>query len=520
MLRQDNDTYLRWPTWVFVALALLYLAIGLSPYHYWDEYFYLYSVFINEPATLFALEPKLGGFFPSGFFTAKPGMVAWLDMLVDSIGPGYQALKQLNLIFYAQTIAFVLGAHLVFKALLPGSLLGFAVLCLAFSPLNMYLGGKLLSEVPSLLCLVFAMLSFLKSIHTKSDTKGFWMLVSGFLVAAACWLRLTSALGMLGLVLGLLVYQHRDYPFIKTLFSAVVVGVLSLCLLWAVLLLSGLDPIQSLSGLSDNLAHRSHSWILKVYALGTFGQLFFVLFLLGLCQTWSRLHLMAIVWLLVTSAPFILGSSYSEPRFYYLALLPFSIICGLGLQNINQLVRLKRSRALVITAFVAMVIMNRFAFLPLMPYEHDQDRYYRFIKQTQENKTSMNYFPWVTDFAFARFVLPKAEQRLTMNWTYNDQADFFETKELQQWAGKEFVIPRKPDTSLPTNQSVNYIGWEFSPVIDKLQTVTKGLGLPIHLTEGQKNHLSLGWPWEQLKDNEVTVSDGHYQLYTYRPTAK
>lgn len=81
----------------------MYLAIGLSSYHYWDEYF-LPVLCFSEPSTLFKLEPELGG-----IFTAKLGMVVWLNNLVGSIGPSYDALKKLNLIFYVQTLGLVLA---------------------------------------------------------------------------------------------------------------------------------------------------------------------------------------------------------------------------------------------------------------------------------------------------------------------------------------------------------------------------------------------------------------------------
>ena len=49
------------------------------------------------------------------------------------------------------------------------------------------------------------------------------------------------------------------------------------------------------------------------------------------------MHRFAIVWLLFTTVPFLIGSSYAEPRFFYMALVPFSILVWLGMLRLASL---------------------------------------------------------------------------------------------------------------------------------------------------------------------------------------
>ncbi len=501
-----------WPLWIMGLLTIGFLITGMSQYHYWDEYFYLYSVYLNEPNTLFKLEPDLGGLFPAGFFTAKAGLIYSLDFLVDSLGPGYAKLKALNLIFFAQTIIFVIACSYLFKQLLPRVVLPFAILCLAFSPLNLYFGGKLLSEIPSLLWLTVACITLLKGVsHSTQTTKAMWVILSAIAVAIACWYRLTTALGMAAFVIALLLANPLKLSPKIILVNATVTAVLSLVLLLLMFKFSDLKPFDSLSGLGTNLAARSHSTLLKIYALGLFGQSFYLLFALGIFGRWNRIIVMAVIWLLITTLPFVFGSSYLEPRFLYLALVPFSILCAFGLQKVYQWFSRGNTGYAVLVGFVALIAINRFILLPVMPYEHDQKRFYQFVSGLNTDAQTKNYYSWLSDFSFARFVSPERESTLTMNWTYNGQADFFSSEALKQWAGEQNVIAEKPASVKPAT----YIGWALSPVITKLQRGLTALGWNIDLHEGQKNHLSLGWPWQEVQGSVPIADDGHYQAFAY-----
>ncbi len=504
------------PSWAWLLCIVLYLLIGLSPYHYWDEYFYLYSVYMNEPATLMALELDLGGFFPAGFFSGKAGLVFLLDTVVDYLGPGYASLKQINILFFAQTALFLAASYILFRQLLPRTTAALAWLCLAFSPLNLYFGGKLLSEVPSLLCLALASIALLKGCTTTALPRTMlWCALSAVAVAIACWFRLTSALYMLGFIVAIATINSARYPLKNLIKTAAITGVLAISLLAVLMFLSGVNPLQSVAQLSSNLAGRDQTILLKLYALGSSVQLFVLLFLAGIALRWRQQQFSWLLWLSICTLPFVFGSSYLEPRFLYLGLLPFAILCGLGLQRLasfsSQRYPSSSLPAAALLGFLAIVCINRFVFLPIMPYEHDQPRLQRFVHQVEIDHTKPIYYSWLSDFCFARFAFPEQNAKLTMSWTYNGQSDFYQSPALLQWAGANHVLAKPPTNT----KQATYMGWSLSPVIAKLTRTLSLFGVDVNLREGQKNHLALGWPWEEVKDTQPVQTDGHYRTYAY-----
>lgn len=56
----------------FLAAALVFLVISWSPFHYWDEFYYLFSALAHTPHELLAVDPS-GDLFPAGFFAGKIG---------------------------------------------------------------------------------------------------------------------------------------------------------------------------------------------------------------------------------------------------------------------------------------------------------------------------------------------------------------------------------------------------------------------------------------------------------------
>ncbi|MFL5511461.1 MAG: hypothetical protein ACJ8CN_03360, partial [Gemmatimonadales bacterium] len=94
---------------VAVATALaLFLLLGWSNAHHWDEYFYLYSSYLHSPAELLRYELQTT-IFPPGFFTEKIGHVVLLRLLTTLVGAGERVLYGIELL-YALLLAGYLWA--------------------------------------------------------------------------------------------------------------------------------------------------------------------------------------------------------------------------------------------------------------------------------------------------------------------------------------------------------------------------------------------------------------------------
>jgi hypothetical protein len=74
-----------------VVAVAVFLGLSWNDGHYWDEYFYLYSVFAHSPAELVRFEVQ-SAMFPVGFFSDKIGHVALLDLLTTVLGAGPNVL--------------------------------------------------------------------------------------------------------------------------------------------------------------------------------------------------------------------------------------------------------------------------------------------------------------------------------------------------------------------------------------------------------------------------------------------
>lgn len=507
---------------IAVGITVAFVLLAWNPLHYWDEYFYLYSVLAHEPASLVAMEAGLGGLFPAGFFSGKLGFIYMLDWLVDITGGGAQALFIIHLYFSLLTMLTALASYALLVQVLPArSALPVTVIVL-FSPLLLYFNGKVLTEIPSLLLAILAAASFLKSFSAESRAKSFWLLLATILLFSAIWLRFIVVVFYAGMIIGLFAMQDDRYPFWKVFWRAAITGFGSVILLILVWFLMLDDPMGSISGLLGNLANRSQGIIIRIYAIVMFGQLFGLYMLASIGKAGTAAFRLAITWLLFTSVPFLIGSSYAEPRFFYMSLVPFSILVWQGMQVLAERLPGIFSGYRGWLVFALAVIINRVLFVPLMPSEHNQHAYQDlFEKDIALEQGGVQYLtPWVSDYCLLRFTYPEQDVRLAMDWAYNGDEDFFQSKDFMQWVGDSNYLASYAELA-SYSQPWRYIGWDYSPVIKRIQAIAAELGVPMDsIKEGQKNHLELGWPWVDpaLVRNQV-ASDGHYTIYSLEPSS-
>src|SRR5688572_29495726 len=362
--------------WALAALAFLLASFTWS--HYWDEYLYLYSVRYHSPPALLTLEKGLSdGLFPYGFFTGKLGFVTFVWALVAITGDGPLGLAVTRLVFAGLTIGLAAASYQLIRLLTGERQASATALVLLFLPLSLYLGFKTLSEVPSLLLATIACWQFLASLQTESTraTHGH-VLVAATALALASLFRFTTVLFFSGLVLALLVVPYDRLPRRAVAARAVVIIGLHLVLVGIVYAVLVGSPIERFQGLVASVTGRERGLLMKVYALTLTLQLFALPFAVALFRRWTRASSFAAVWLAVCTVPVLFASSYIEPRYFYMALLPAAMIISTGLCVFSERLGLGGVRG-ALALLAVLVLGNRLAFAPLMPYEINEDEYSR-----------------------------------------------------------------------------------------------------------------------------------------------
>ena len=503
-----------------LVLVLIFLLVSSSSLHYWDEYFYIYSVKLHEPSALLIMEKDLTGFFPPGFFSAKVGFIYLLDQIVDLTGDGQSALYIVQAIFSFITILFVIISYFFLALLLPQRDAVAVSIVLLFSPLVMYFSGKVLTEVPSLPLVVFASYCFLKSFDKSPAGKWLfvWIATAIVFLFLATWVRFISVIFFAGMIFGLFVMHNERFPFWSVFFRATITGTASAILLVIVWFAVLDDPVGSITGLLGHLVERPQSIVIRLYAVAVFIQFFAFYLIFALLRPWSPVHRFAIVWLLFTTVPFLIGSSYAEPRFFYMALIPFSILVWLGMTRLADLWPkiFAGNRGWVV--FALLVGLNRGFLVPLMPSEHDQDAYRSLMDKSIAEGDSQYLVSWLSDYTLLRLMFPDQAIYLTVDWTRNGDKDFLTSASSRKWTGKPgYLADVEKLSQLPLPW--RYIGWDYNRVIKSSQAYAELIGLSVDgIREGQKNHYAISWLWQEerlAKTKLFTVEN--YEIYDVAP---
>lgn len=517
-LTADSDLT---PSHLFIfgsMLVAVFLLVASSSLHYWDEYFYLYSVSQHEPGSLFTMEQGLDGIFPPGFFVGKAGFIYLLDFLVDHIGNDPSLLYLVQAIFSLLTILYVISSYALLNRLLPHRDAVSVSVILLFTPLVMYFSGKVLTEIPSLLLANMAAYSFLRSFDCSTRRQWSWILFAIFFLFTAIWIRFISVVFFAGMIFGLFAMHSERFPFRKVFMSAAVTGLGAVALLAAAWLLFLDGSAGSILALLGHLVERTHGVIIRFYALTVFVQLFAFYLIMALWMPWSGLHRLAIVWVLFTSVPFLIGSSYAEPRFFYMALLPFSILVWLGMKRLAEIWPKIFASYKGWVIFMLLVAFNRWFLVPLMPTEHDQAAY-RDIMDIATTEKQANYLiPWLSDYSLLRLMYPDENIYLVKDWTRTGDDSFYSSNAFKEWIGGCGYVANLDELhSLPFPW--RYTGWGYNYVIKSLRDGAEAIGLSTAgIDEGQKNHLELGWPWQHEKMSQTRLhTDGHYEIYDLLP---
>ena len=113
---------------------------------------------------------------------------------------------------------------------------------------------------------------------------------------------------------------------------------------------------------------------------------------------------------------------------------------------------------------------------------------------------------------------PEQNVYLAQTYTVNKDENYFSSQDFKDWLGSPNYLGDMDDLSgLPYRWL--YIGWDYNPVITRLQKYIAVFGISTDLAkEGRMSHLDTGWIWhsDQLqKTKEYSVD--HYNIYSLDP---
>lgn len=504
------------------ALTAVAVFLGLSwnQGHYWDEYFYLYSVFAHSPAELVRFEVE-SAIFPIGFFSEKIGHIALLDLLTTILGAGPRVLYAIQAVYALLLLAFFGAAYGLLRDLLGDQRAGTSTLVLMFSPLALYLSFKVMSEVPGLLFTTLGSWAFVRAFRSDSwRQQGIRLTIAAVALAIAMLFRVTMIVSFAGLGLALVIAGDARFERRRLVFRLLTVGIAAVMLHTAGLALAGGSVLRFGPHIASVVT--GHPPLQRAYALALFLQTL----VLVLPFAWSHRSeagpWLATAWLAASALPFVAGH---EPRYYAPALVPLAVLAAAGLRRAADILFGPRLRYGWVGLLAALGLVNHGLLAPLMPYEVDQARLLGLFETLHARSPGATYLiPWTADYSLLRFSFPAARIDLCLSNTREGR--LFQpghegpiTQPDQWWAGADHYVGSRP-ALVQRPRPWYLVGWTFNPAAVRLQRLLGPLGLG-SLGPRLHNHLAGTWVWQ---DRSLTLNPrdhmGQYYVYEVSPQSR
>lgn len=509
-----------------VALALLlvillFLALSWNDEHYWDEFFYLYSARFHSPADLIRFE-VVSRMFPPGFFSEKLGHLLLLSGLTGVLKGGEAALRTIQATYTILLVGCFGAAFGCLREMFGPSRARNAVLVLVFSPLALYLSGKALSEVPSLLLITLGCWAFVRAFRGDARPRpGVWLTLAAVAVGIGTLCRITGIVSFGALGLALLAAGDRRFAPRQVLARLLGVGIGAVGLQATAVALAGGSDLRFGSHVYNVVA--THPPVQHVYAAAMFVQAFALLIPFAWRTRAENETRIGVVWLAAAALPFLAGH---EPRYYAPALLPFAIVAAAGLRGAGEILFRRPVLGASLALLAVLVLFDRLLLAPLMPFEVQETQLLRFFETLRARYPQGTYLlPWAADYSLLRFAFPDQPIELCLSRTpesrYASSSGIGPINKADQWwVGNDHYVATRSDLARRP-QPWLYIGWTYNPSALRIEKVLNSLGLERPSSVGARqlhNHLAGSWVWY---DNSLTLTPaaalGQYRSYRVMP---
>ncbi|MCL5998041.1 MAG: glycosyltransferase family 39 protein [Chloroflexi bacterium] len=518
--------------WLIVPLMVLaYLLISNTPYHYWDEWFYLYSMLHRSPREMMDLELDLAKYnlFPGGFYSSRVGFLFFLQALIRIFGSGLPALFTIQFVLTVVMVGTVALSYLLLREIFDTRDAGLTALVLLFLPVTVYLGYKALSEGPSLFFITLSGWLFVRGFRTtRRPAVVLYIVLAIVSMAAGILTRFAVFFFPVGLILGLLILRDpKRYPLASILWRAGVVAVGVTVIVAAAFVWIG-PPYDRFMGLAYMVRSLQRGIGVKIYALAMTAQLFLPALLLGMIPPWSRKTTMALVWATFCIFPLVVWARHVEPRHFYTALIPLAILVQIGLTRLSTwlartLPGLRfRAEAIWALLLALFTLGDGVIFAPLSPYEVNQQQYIETMSRlSARNPDASHIVPWIADYGFLSFAYPEKPVYLAFSEPSSGNRALFQSKAFLAWV--------RPGSYLGTREELNnvpgtpfYIGWTYNPIMLNLKDMLGWSGINyfsnLEQLEGRGNHLAMSWIWlDPALKLEPVGQIGQYHVFAILP---
>lgn len=506
----------------FAGLLVLFLVSAVSPNHYWDEYYYLFSVSRHSPSTLLSLEGTLSdGIFPHGFFSGKIGFVVLLRGILSITGSDQSALLVVRSLFAIMTVALAAATWLLLRSLVEDRRLAAeAAAVFLLLPLPVYFGFKVLSEVPSLLLATLGGWQFLRAIRASGGSHVRALVLASLGFGLAILTRLPSVLFAAGVISAALVTRPAARRRIATDGALALGGGLLLTGLTYMLLLDA--PLARFGGLAASVTGRTPGALVLFYGVALFVQLFGIVVLASLAPPVTREAGAALVWLVISMLPYVVAAEYVEPRYFFTGIPALALLVSLGVRRLVGRSAPRARAPLAAALIVTMAVVNRIVFGPLMPYEIRESDYAALIDEVRSRHPGAAFVtPWVADYCYLATAFPLDRVVLAMSETYGT-GSVFSTEGFRRWVGDGGYVGSPRELQALAEPRI-YVGWQYSPTIVALDRYLRPIEMA-YLDDPEKrapllNHLTPSWIWDSAQYRlEPLATSGAYQAFTIRNT--
>jgi len=521
-----------------VLLIVIYVVLADNGRHHWHEFRYLYSAAFYSTADL------MRGVFDPGpapirtseqvavWYATELFHVYILKQLVALFGVGLKSYEMIKTLYATMLLATV---GLVWKTLRdlgmsPRQSLLTAGLFL-ISPLTVYLGFKLMGEVPSLLFSTCTLALFAAGTRrTDFLTRAVLSGVAGLFLAFSMLASAKMPLLFLGFLAALvLVWAPTEMK--KSIIRA---GIISATVFLVAVpvgfaLLGGSVDIylEAFSAFLE-FAKPLPMWMFAIFNVGLFGMalwLFLPLAWLSSDRRWRRFFL---VWLAFSAVPILVtAENFLEPRYLVTALIPFTGLAALGLEALwNHLCALNWGhslRAVSVGVLVAIVIGGGAVAQPFMPYESNTNRLIQAIQsEAPDPDSAVILVPWnYSDFHFLRFAFPDRPVYLVQS-AANERGEAVQdavwTAQFSTIYGDHYLPSPENFPTEFSKRRMLFIGWTVLPSLQNLHNFFMSFGLTrlAGYVEANRfrNHMTESW---LISDSRFAMRElshyGQYQVY-------
>jgi hypothetical protein len=535
--RRETMTATRlWFGAAIVLVIVIYLILANDGRHHWHEFRDLYS------ATFYSTADLMKGLFDPGpapvrtaeqvaaWYSTKLFHIYLLKELVSLLGVGLKSYTIIKAL-YAAMLIMAVGLIAITLRNLDTSVTRTALIVglIFLSPTTVYLGFKLMPEVPSLLFSAAALVLFTAAFRRSSHR-----IVLSSLAGIALTLSTLSSwnvpLLFLGFWFAFLVAwlpKSQRKPIAVASFMTWTVFFVSMPIgLW----LLGGSWGAYLSAIAGYLEFTKSfpMWMFAVFNLGLVGMTLWLLLPLAWLSPDDRSRRFFLVWLAISVIPaMVITVRFLEPRYLTSGTIPFVALVALGLEALWERTRAwiwKPSLRAALAGTLAVVIIGGTTVAQaLMPFEADTGRLIQAVQsEAPRPNSAVILVPWnYSDFHFLRFAFPDRPIYLVQS-AANERGEAVQdpvwTARFAAMYGDHYLPNAEAVPGEFSKRRMLYIGWTVLPSLQNLHNFLMSFGvtrLAGYLEASRfRNHMTESW---LIYDSRFAMRElsqyGQYQVY-------